>query len=69
MISVHNSVLNKLTNYKCLSFSRELLEKSGSETGDRMWRMPLFKHYTKQMTGMEHCEFQIKTELKFKRDY
>lgn len=29
----------------------QLLEASGSETGDRMWRMPLFKHYTKEMTG------------------
>ena len=28
-----------------------ILEQSGSETGDRVWRMPLFKHYTKQMTG------------------
>lgn len=29
-----------------------LLEAAGSETGDRVWRMPLFKHYTKQLTGM-----------------
>lgn len=29
-----------------------LLETAGSETGDRVWRMPLFKHYTKQLTGM-----------------
>lgn len=29
----------------------QLLEASGSETGDRVWRMPLFKHYSKQMTG------------------
>lgn len=28
-----------------------LLETAGSETGDRVWRMPLFKHYTKQLTG------------------
>lgn len=28
-----------------------VLEASGSDTGDRVWRMPLFKHYTKQMTG------------------
>lgn len=28
-----------------------ILEASGSETGDRVWRMPLFKHYTKQLTG------------------
>lgn len=27
------------------------LHAAGSDTGDRMWRMPLFKHYTKQMTG------------------
>ncbi|KAI0221061.1 Cytosol aminopeptidase [Lamellibrachia satsuma] len=24
--------------------------KAGSRTGDRVWRMPLFKHYTKQIT-------------------
>lgn len=29
-----------------------LLERSGRETGDRVWRMPLFKHYVKKMTGM-----------------
>lgn len=29
-----------------------ILEAAGSETGDRVWRMPLFKHYTKQITGM-----------------
>ena len=27
-----------------------LLQKSGVQTGDRMWRMPLFQHYTKQIT-------------------
>lgn len=27
------------------------LHRAGSESGDRMWRMPLFKHYTSQMTG------------------
>ncbi|XP_037048700.1 cytosol aminopeptidase-like isoform X2 [Bradysia coprophila] len=26
------------------------LHRAGSESGDRMWRMPLFKHYTSQMT-------------------
>lgn len=28
-----------------------ILEKASIETGDRVWRMPLFKHYTKQVTG------------------
>ncbi|XP_059148773.1 cytosol aminopeptidase-like isoform X2 [Physella acuta] len=28
----------------------ENLHNAGKVTGDRMWRMPLFKHYTKQMT-------------------
>ncbi|XP_033756082.1 cytosol aminopeptidase-like [Pecten maximus] len=28
----------------------ECLYKAGSLTGDRMWRMPLFNHYTKQVT-------------------
>lgn len=28
------------------------LHSAGSESGDRMWRMPLFKHYSKQMTGI-----------------
>jgi len=27
-----------------------VLHKSGTETGDRMWRMPLFSHFTKQTT-------------------
>lgn len=30
-----------------------LLETASRETGDRVWRMPLFKHFTKQVTG-EH---------------
>lgn len=29
----------------------KLLDEAGAETGDRVWRMPLFKHYSKQMTG------------------
>lgn len=29
----------------------EQLEEAGSLTGDRVWRMPLLKHFTKQMTG------------------
>lgn len=28
----------------------EHLHAAGSETGDRVWRLPLFKHYTSQMT-------------------
>ncbi|KAL4231184.1 bleomycin hydrolase [Mactra antiquata] len=28
----------------------EMLQKAGSTTGDRLWRMPLFNHYTKQVT-------------------
>lgn len=31
------------------------LHAAGSESGDRVWRMPLFKHYTKQVTGMCVC--------------
>jgi cytosol aminopeptidase len=27
------------------------IHAAGSETGDRVWRMPLFKHYSDQMTG------------------
>lgn len=30
----------------------QLLEQSGRETGDRVWRLPLFKHYVKKMTGL-----------------
>lgn len=30
------------------------LEKAGTVTGDRLWRMPLLKHFTKQMTGNFH---------------
>lgn len=29
----------------------EKLQKAGAVTGDRVWRMPLWQHYTKQMTG------------------
>lgn len=28
----------------------KLLEEAGSFSGDRMWRMPLLKHYSEQMT-------------------
>ncbi|CAH1782982.1 unnamed protein product [Owenia fusiformis] len=28
----------------------DLLHKAGAKTGDRMWRMPLYKHYSKQVT-------------------
>ncbi|XP_052102453.1 cytosol aminopeptidase-like [Mytilus californianus] len=28
----------------------ELLQKAGSRTGDRVWRMPLLQHYSKQVT-------------------
>jgi len=27
------------------------MQKAGAVTGDRVWRMPLWQHYTKQMTG------------------
>lgn len=27
------------------------LEKASEQTGDRLWRMPLLKHFSKQMTG------------------
>ena len=27
------------------------LQAAGSNTGDRVWRMPVWKHYTKSMTG------------------
>merc|ERR1711976_116201 len=27
-----------------------VLQKAGGRTGDRVWRMPLFKHFTKQIT-------------------
>ncbi|XP_060578489.1 cytosol aminopeptidase-like [Ruditapes philippinarum] len=27
-----------------------ILQKAGANTGDRVWRMPLFNHYTKQVT-------------------
>ncbi|XP_076364567.1 cytosol aminopeptidase-like isoform X2 [Tachypleus tridentatus] len=28
----------------------QLINKAGMKTGDRVWRMPLFQHYTKQVT-------------------
>jgi aminopeptidase len=27
------------------------LQKAGALSGDRVWRMPLWQHYTKRMTG------------------
>lgn len=30
-----------------------MLQKCGVETGDRMWRMPLFNHFTKQTTDSQ----------------
>jgi aminopeptidase len=30
-----------------------LLQKSGVSTGDRMWRMPLFSHFTRQTTNSQ----------------
>lgn len=33
------------------------LDEAGSETGDRVWRMPLFKHYSNQMT--EHTSYDL----------
>lgn len=29
----------------------EQLQAAGSLTGDRVWRLPLLKHYTKMVTG------------------
>jgi len=29
----------------------EILKCSGVDSGDRVWRMPLWQHYTKQVTG------------------
>lgn len=31
----------------------ESIQQAGKETGDRVWRMPLFSHYTNQMTEHE----------------
>ncbi|XP_071091182.1 cytosol aminopeptidase-like [Haliotis cracherodii] len=31
----------------------DVIHKAGTRTGDRVWRMPLFKHYTNQVT---HCD-------------
>lgn len=31
----------------------EHIHAAGSESGDRVWRMPLFKHYSSQMTGKQ----------------
>jgi len=36
--------------YTKSEFIWEQLNKAGMETGDRVWRMPLFKHYTELMT-------------------
>lgn len=30
----------------------QILQQMGSVTGDRVWRMPLWKHYSSQITGM-----------------
>lgn len=31
----------------------KLLHKAGGQTGDRLWRMPLFQHYTENMTSCQ----------------
>lgn len=35
----------------------EILQAAGASTGDRVWRMPLWKHYTKQVT--EYAAFDV----------
>lgn len=29
----------------------QLMHRAGATTGDRVWRMPLWKHYSSQVTG------------------
>lgn len=31
----------------------DILQKAGTETGDRVWRMPVFRHYTKQVVDSQ----------------
>lgn len=36
----------------------ETMHKAGTITGDRVWRMPLWKHYSTQVTGTVYiCAF------------
>lgn len=35
------------------------LEAASAITGDRVWRMPLLKHYSKQVTGMFHHHLDV----------
>ncbi|KPM04932.1 aminopeptidase-like protein 3 [Sarcoptes scabiei] len=45
--SAATGVFSTSTNYW------KMLQRCGSETGDRMWRMPLFNHFTKQTTDSQ----------------
>lgn len=33
----------------------ELMHKAGAISGDRVWRMPLWRHYSSQITGKLIC--------------
>jgi len=47
MVALGSSATGVFTNSKVFW---EAMHQAGGRTGDRVWRMPLFKHYTKQVT-------------------
>ncbi|XP_076250651.1 cytosol aminopeptidase-like isoform X2 [Rhynchophorus ferrugineus] len=47
MVALGDAATGVFTNSNDLY---KILESSGSETGDRVWRMPLWKHYTKKLS-------------------
>lgn len=53
-VALGDCVAGAFTNNQSLW---EHLHKAGSETGDRVWRLPLFKHYSSQMT--EHSGHDV----------
>lgn len=53
-VALGNSATGVFTNSTKLY---DLLQTAGSTTGDRVWRFPLWKHYTKQVT--EYPAFDV----------
>jgi aminopeptidase len=47
MVALGSSATGVFTNSKLFW---ESMHQAGGRTGDRVWRMPLFRHYTKQVT-------------------
>ena len=47
-VSLGSGATGVFSNSKALW---EAMHKAGTISGDRVWKMPLWKHYSKQVTG------------------